>query len=245
MASGASLTGSGTFATSGGGVTVSAGGNLTSGAAQSSPPKVTPAPPAVAGLTLNNTTLTVGTQGSLTAANLTFYLGVNQPGSNTDGTLTSPNNNTTYLNLTNSSSVVFTLDSIASITLDDLTGSGSSSQLKNWYLLINGDSPTDISGLVIAVGSGADTTYYLSQSGVNGYVVGVYNGDNGSGPLTAADANPISILGLFIPGSDTPPPLYLNDGNLEVMVVPEPGTWALMLGGLMVLILRLRRKRHD
>ena len=39
------------------------------------------------------------------------------------------------------------------------------------------------------------------------------------------------------------PVLYLNGGNLEV--VPEPGTWALMLGGLAALILIRRSRRTN
>jgi hypothetical protein len=34
--------------------------------------------------------------------------------------------------------------------------------------------------------------------------------------------------------------LYLENGNLEV--VPEPGTWALMIGGLALLIIIQRRR---
>jgi hypothetical protein len=37
------------------------------------------------------------------------------------------------------------------------------------------------------------------------------------------------------------PELYLYNGDLEV--VPEPGTWALMLGGLALLIVIQRRRR--
>ena len=36
--------------------------------------------------------------------------------------------------------------------------------------------------------------------------------------------------------------LYVNGDNIDVEVVPEPGTWAMMLGGLSVLILWQRRK---
>lgn len=39
------------------------------------------------------------------------------------------------------------------------------------------------------------------------------------------------------------PVLYLNGGDLEV--VPEPGTWALMLGGLVLLVVIQRRRREQ
>jgi hypothetical protein len=39
------------------------------------------------------------------------------------------------------------------------------------------------------------------------------------------------------------PELYLYNGDLEV--VPEPGTWALMLGGLGMLVVIQRRRRHS
>jgi hypothetical protein len=39
------------------------------------------------------------------------------------------------------------------------------------------------------------------------------------------------------------PVLYLDGGNLEV--VPEPSTWAMVLGGLAVLILWQRRSNRN
>jgi len=37
--------------------------------------------------------------------------------------------------------------------------------------------------------------------------------------------------------------LYLDNGDIDVSVVPEPGTWALMLGGLAALLVWQRRKK--
>jgi len=37
--------------------------------------------------------------------------------------------------------------------------------------------------------------------------------------------------------------LYLYNGDLEV--VPEPGTWALMLSGMAALVFHQRRKRRS
>ncbi len=42
--------------------------------------------------------------------------------------------------------------------------------------------------------------------------------------------------------------IYLTTGgNIDVEVVPEPGTWALMLGGLALLVVlqRVRRTKHS
>jgi hypothetical protein len=77
----------------------------------------------------------------------------------------------------------------------------------------------------------------------NGYVLGVYNG---SGALTNYTALSISQYGADgvtpLTASQTypAPTLYLYNGDLEV--VPEPGTWALMLGGLALLVVIQRRR---
>ena len=41
--------------------------------------------------------------------------------------------------------------------------------------------------------------------------------------------------------------LYQSTGvdDIDVVVVPEPGTWALMLGGLTALVFWQRRKRNS
>jgi hypothetical protein len=36
--------------------------------------------------------------------------------------------------------------------------------------------------------------------------------------------------------------LYVNGDDIDVMVVPEPSTWAMMIGGLALLILVQRRR---
>jgi len=75
-------------------------------------------------------------------------------------------------------------------------------------------------------------------------VLGVYNG---TGPLTNYTTIAISQYG---PDGVTPlsganiyaaPTLYLFNGNLEV--VPEPGTWALMIGGLALLVFIQHRRK--
>ena len=140
-----------------------------------------------------------------------------------------------------------------SISLVDLTNTNGSNgslslRLSSPYLLINAGSNADYYNLVINSGTVANPIYSLSQndSSVNGWVVGVYT----SGTVDAADSTPISILqyganGItaLTPGPNgiyPAPALYLDAGNLEV--VPEPGTWAMMLGGFAVLVLWQRRR---
>jgi hypothetical protein len=116
----------------------------------------------------------------------------------------------------------------------DLTTGSLSLRQGTPYLLVSAGSNSDYTGLVTELNG------VLSLNG-NGYVVGVGTsttsytaiyinqfGANGVTPLTGGNIYPA-------------PQLYLNNGDLEV--VPEPSTWAMMLGGLAMLGLVLRQKR--
>jgi fibronectin-binding autotransporter adhesin len=82
---------------------------------------------------------------------------------------------------------------------------------------------------------GDDTTYTgLTFGGTNSLGTLITGGLNLVAPNTA---------GNFYSQWYNTSQLYLNGDNIEVEVVPEPSTWALMLGGLSVLVFYQRRKR--
>jgi len=107
------------------------------------------------------------------------------------------------------------------------------------YLLISAGADSDYTGLVTSLNG---TLNDLQLDG-NGYVIGV-------GTITDYTAITINQFG---PDGVTPlvadstiypdAQLYLLNGDLEV--VPEPGTWALMLGGLALLVVIQRRRRGN
>ncbi|HEY0258196.1 MAG TPA: PEP-CTERM sorting domain-containing protein [Candidatus Methylacidiphilales bacterium] len=179
------------------------------------------------GLTLTST-LAINAGGSLT-----FNLGA---GSTTGPfAFSNPNTNSTYLSVTSDTAggINFGTGAAININLVDLTayqpvGTGDSLQLQfqNPYLLIAADSDSDYANLV--------TTGGLDQ---NGYVLGVGTLQS----YTALNLDLQNVNGQVIGGAGLQ--LYLYNGNLEV--VPEPGTWALMLGGLAVLIIIQRRKNNQ
>jgi hypothetical protein len=108
------------------------------------------------------------------------------------------------------------------ITLNDLTGGGLQFNLNTPYLLIQaGTVPNLLSDNNLY--AGITTTGGVDGSGniLNGYV---------TTPL------PLSYNG----GTYANTPLFLNNGDLEI--VPEPGTWGMMLGGLAMLLVIQRRK---
>jgi hypothetical protein len=111
------------------------------------------------------------------------------------------------------------------ITLNDLTNGGLQFNLNTPYLLIQaGTTPNLLSDNNLY--AGITTTGGVDGSGniLNGYVTTTL---------------PVSYNG----GTTyTNTPLFLNNGDLEV--VPEPGTWGMMLGGLVVLIsVQVRRQK--
>jgi len=126
------------------------------------------------------------------------------------------------------------------VNLVDLTNGGLTLRQATPYLLIQTGTGTAFSGL--------DSNFYglvTELNGVvgfdqNGYVLGVYTGSGDYATnYTAITINQFGSNGMtaLTPNSPTgvypDAQLYLYNGDLEV--VPEPGTWALMLSGLAVL----------
>ena len=175
---------------------------------------------------------------AVNGAALTFQLA---NGTNT-ATYASPNTTTSYIDLGATGTVSFTGSD--TINLVDLSNGGLTLRMQSPYLLISGSSSSVFYGLVVKTTRGA---IGLSQNGFQGAVLGVWTGvaDNytaftfnqfGSDGVTPlAPTNAGNTTGAYIA-----PYLYLSGGNLEV--VPEPSTWALMLGGLGLLIIIQRRR---
>ncbi len=221
VASTGTVAGSGTIS---GPVTVQAGGTLSSGAAQAigSPYQVTST-----GLTLT------GSLGINAGASLTFALGAGSQVAALN--FSNPNTDSTYMSVTGSTAgeINFGTGSTITINLTDLTsavplGPTLALRYSDPYLLIQAGSDADYANLVTTGGVDA-----------NGYVLGVgtSSADYTAFTLQVTDANGNVISNTANYGGLQ---LYLYNGDLEV--VPEPGTWALMLGGLSLLVLIQRRK---
>ena len=218
--SGGTVAGSGNITTSGG-ISVTAGGTLSSGDIQS-------------GTTVDGTHLSVtDTNVLIASANLTFDLGAGNTVGSGFHTFGTPNLNTTYLSLAGTSTISFS--GTDSVSLVDLTGGALSLRQGKPFLLVDGTSNSQYSGLVTSLDGRLDD---LTLNG-NGFVVGV-------GTLSSYTTIAVNQFG---PDGVTPltgnnayyaPVLYLYNGDLEV--VPEPGTWALMIGGLALLIVIQRRR---
>jgi hypothetical protein len=111
------------------------------------------------------------------------------------------------------------------ISLFDLTSGGLTLNMSNtpYVLIAAGTTP----GLL------ADNNLYAGITTTGGKDA---NGNILNGYVTT----PLNIS--YNSGSYSQSALFLNNGELEV--VPEPGTWALMLGGLgMLVVLQLRRRQ--
>jgi hypothetical protein len=124
------------------------------------------------------------------------------------------------------------------INLVDLTNGSPTVSLtlrsQNPYLLIQ-----------TALGTDADfaNLWTTGGEGQNGYVLGVSTGLGSN--FTAFQINAYSINGTQLnSGSNLQNlRLYLYNGDLEV--VPEPGTWALLLGGMALLVVIQRRRNNQ
>jgi hypothetical protein len=242
--SGGTLAGNGVILPTGGaGVTISSGGGLSSGGVQVS--DSTHGTVTGPGLTLDNTEASSKLLTVNGGATLTFALGAgSSSGALSFGT---PNANSTFLTLTGSTTDQIFANSTTSsnINLVDLTANlppgtpANTLQLRfqNPYLLIattptGGNLNADFSNLWTTGGEGA-----------NGYVLGVSDGTaNG---FTAFGLDVTNIGGVQINSATNYEglQLYLYNGDLEV--VPEPGTLALMLGGLSVLVFFQRRRSNS
>jgi hypothetical protein len=164
-------------------------------------------------------------------------------GSNVDTnggfSVTNPNTDSTYLTVGGSGDIFSNTTTADNILLTDLTvgePTGTATltlRQQGAYLLIDGTS-ADFANLVTTTNGVTDSL------GANGYVLGVSTGTGLN--YTAFNIEMFDINGTQINTSSNYQglQLYLNNGDLEV--VPEPGTWALMLGGLALLIVIQRRK---
>jgi autotransporter-associated beta strand protein len=232
VSSGGTLAGSGTIAPTSGGVTVNNGGTLISGGIQSGTT-------AGVGLTLNNSSSSL--LSVIGGGTLSFALGstdsTGAAGSGGANNFANPNTNSTYLSLADpTSDLIFSNTTTAdNIALVDLTAGSSSVTLtlrySNPYLLIQ-----------TALGNDNDFANLVTNNGtgVNGYVLGV---SNGTGSYTPFSISALNISGGTLAAPYTGLQLYLENGDLEV--VPEPGTWALMLGGLALLVFIQRRRNKQ
>ena len=232
--SGGTLAGSGTIASSSGGVTVNSGGTLASGGIQSGTS-------AGAGLTINNA---ANLSSALTVnggATLSFDLGSTTQWNGGSNTFANPNTNSSFLSITGTTvDQIFSNTSTAdSINLVDLTNGSATVSLtlrsQQPYLLIQ-----------TALGNNADfaNVWTTGGEGANGYILGISTGVGNA--YTAFNLAAYDINGNQINTTTNLQNLrlYLYNGDLEV--VPEPGTWALILGGLalLVVIQRRRNKRN-
>jgi hypothetical protein len=123
----------------------------------------------------------------------------------------------------------------------------------NLLLAANGSTPTGSFGLYELTVSGGTASVLRQWTGSPGLGVrGVYELGNGRYLIAeAGGASSVRGLGTIDP---TSPVLdnnnftliegLYNGGWISAAVIPEPGTWALMLGGSALLALRLRRERQ-
>jgi hypothetical protein len=169
------------------------------------------------GLTLDNSAAKATIlDATIPGANLTFYLSAGSSGA---GTYASPNLNSSYITVIGDTAGELSFASSGdTITLDDLSNGKLKLDNSVPYLLISATDNADYTGLVTT----GDINGLTNQ---NGFVTNI-----------ALDSD----FTLTYPGAQ----LYLYNGKLEV--VPEPETWALMIGGLGALILfQVRRNRRQ
>jgi fibronectin-binding autotransporter adhesin len=211
--SGAKLSGAGVIApTSGTGVTVATGGTLVSG--------IFPSTGTVAGngLTLDNSAnlskiLTVQDN-----ATLSFYLGSGATADSFD--FAHPATQSSFLTVLGNTAGEIQFGTNDTINLVDLTGGQLQLLSSTAYLLIQAGGGDALS----------DNNLYAGLT-TSGGVIGtaIQNG-------WVTNLNLTGLSGVTYPNER----LYLYDGDLEV--VPEPSTWALMIGGLAVLVVWQRRR---
>jgi hypothetical protein len=188
-----------------------------------------------------NTTSTLTLTGStgistISNANLVFNLNTKTPGSlNSDPSGSGNELNVVATNISFSNKIQFTLNlqNEPSIIAGDAPS-----------VLIAGTGTTNVSG-----GSGSTTTgqyagLVLGNSiAVTGGTENIITGING-GSLSLLFGNSTDTS--YYGNGNSYLVLYENTGgtidDIDVEVVPEPSTWAMMLGGLLLLVLHLRRR---
>jgi autotransporter-associated beta strand protein len=233
VSSGATLAGSGAIApASGNTVTIASGGKLSSGGMQvsdASDETITGT-----GLSLTNATTNPGALLNISGGStLQFALG---EGTDTgDFNFADPNTASTYMTVNGNATgeIAFGLGSAINVNLVDLTALYSP-QLGSTTLQLRYENPV----LLISAGLDSDYANLVTTGGLdqNGYVLGVGTSLTSytAFDITVSDINGTSIT------SYNDLSLYLYNGKLEV--IPEPSTWALMLGGLFLLVFIQSRK---
>ncbi|HEY0257558.1 MAG TPA: autotransporter-associated beta strand repeat-containing protein, partial [Candidatus Methylacidiphilales bacterium] len=184
------------------------------------------------GLTLTSTLLVNG------GSTLTFALGSNIDGNGGFG-IANPNTDSTYMTVQGAGDIFSDTTTKDNIFLTDLTSGapvGSPTltlRYQGAYVLIEGTA-ANFSNLVTTTDGVTDVL------GANGFVLGVSTG-------SGTNYTPFNIEMVDINGNEIDTPtnygglqLYLDNGELEL--VPEPGTWALMLGGFALLAFIQRQR---
>ena len=210
-----------------GAVSLASGTNLYSGGVVSGTPSTGPG----TGMTLNSSL-------GVTSATLTFALntGIYNNGSSYHSWST-PNENSSFLDVANNSVGEISFTGSDTIALVDLSSGGLAAlRAGTPYLLIQAGLDSDYSGLVTSLDGKTDD---LVMDGT-GWVMGVGT----VSAYTAFTFQEYGATGAALTGSNyyAVPELYLNAGDLEV--VPEPGTWAMMIGGLALLVFIQRRRNN-
>jgi hypothetical protein len=177
-------------------------------------------------------------KGTINSTNNTLSSGskviVGSGGSNTTDVLTMTASGTTNFS---GASLTFNLDatstnsnSVALVgTPNVLFGSGVTTLTLN---LLGTDTTNIVNGTDYILFSATSGSQYSDLSIVNGKITNFNLVLTGT--ATNGQANSIYYQNSF---------LVLNGGNIDIQVVPEPSTWALMLGGFALLIIYHRSRR--
>jgi autotransporter-associated beta strand protein len=243
-----SATGSGSVTVSAGGTLAGAGSiNASGGTSTVTIGAVTPSTKATVLVGLQSTTdvstitsLGLSSTGTTTIqnANLVYNLDANTPGAGSPTAVGA----STQLNVA-ATNVVFNSNAVT-LTLDlqnNATVNGFS-----FYTLIAGTGNTTPNGATASTGQYAGLTISTTATAPGLYQI-LNSGIGGTGNLTLAfgGANAAGDTALY--GNSQ---LFLyNNGSgvddIDVEVIPEPSTWAMMIGGLALLVFWQRRRRQN
>ncbi len=161
----------------------------------------------------------------LASANLTFTLGAGTDTVANAITGILENNTGSEFVVGGTAANVFNFTGDSTITINDLVGGGLA--LNQEYILIQGNGSTTYD-------TGAGSSLVVSSIFTPGLGYRIEGGLN----LLAANT-PGNFFSDWYSNSQ----LYLNGDNIDIDVVPEPSTWALMVGGFALLLFHLRRQR--